>query len=287
MIHPDWLKAFEAFAETRSFTAAGERLHLTQPAVHAQVRKLSESLGVSLYERRGRAMVLTSAGERVLAHARETLEREAALRSALGGRDDAPVVIAAGEGAFLYLLPDAMRTLAAEGDAPLRLMTASGPEVLEALRLGRAHVGVTVVTEKPDDLEGRVLARVGAKVIMPRGHPLARRKRVSPTHLDGAALIVPPRGRPHREAVLRALADAGSVPRIAVEAHGWELLMHYVGLGLGVAIVNGICRTPRGLDERPFVGLPRIAYWVLCRPRARERAAVASAWREIVAASQP
>jgi DNA-binding transcriptional LysR family regulator len=162
-------------------------------------------------------------------------------------------------------------------------MTSTGPEVLDAVRMGRAQLGVTVVTERPDDLEGRVLARVGAKVVMAKGHPLARRRRVTPRHLDGEPLILPPRGRPHREAVLRMLADAGVSPLIAVEAHGWEVLMRYAGLGLGVAIVNGICEPPRGLVTRPFVGLPRIAYWLLCRPGGRRRLSVAAAWDEIVA----
>lgn len=277
MAHPDWLRAFEAFAETLSFTEAARRLHLTQPAVHAQVRKLAESLAVELYRRDGRALVLTPEGELVLAHAREAMEREAALRARLAGADDAPVAIAAGEGSFLYLLPNAIEELVEREGVTLRLMTATAEAALDALRSGRAHLAVTVVDEVPPDLEGRAVARVGAKVVMARGHRLARRRRLSAAHLEGEPLILPPRGRPHRAAVLRAFADAGASAEVAFEANGWEVLMRYAQLGLGTAIVNGICRPPPRVVTRPFVGLPRVTYYLLHRPGVLRREAIGRA----------
>jgi DNA-binding transcriptional LysR family regulator len=66
-MNEEWLRSFVAFAERMSFTAAARALHISQPALHVQVRKLSESLGVVLYHREGRVLVLTSEGERVLA----------------------------------------------------------------------------------------------------------------------------------------------------------------------------------------------------------------------------
>ncbi|RLB54246.1 MAG: LysR family transcriptional regulator, partial [Deltaproteobacteria bacterium] len=178
------------------------------------------------------------------------------------------------EGAFLYLISSGVRAIVRRGDARLRLMTTSAEAAVDALRSGRAQIAVAVLPERPEDLEGHVLCQVGAKVVMPQGHALAERKRVYAKHLDGQPLVLPPRGRPHREAVLVALADAGVSAEVAVEAHGWEVLMHYAGLGLGVAVVNGICTPPRRLVSRPFVGLPRASYWLLHRPGALRREAV-------------
>lgn len=286
-VHPDWLRAFIAFAEARSFTAAARALHLTQPAVHMQVKKLGEALSVELYRRQGRALALTEAGERVLAHARDVIEREAMLRAELDGADEAPVRVAAGEGAFLYLLADGVRAVARDAEVSLRLTTTSAEGAVEAVRSGRAHLAVAVLAELPDGLDGRALTRVGAKVVMRRDHPLARRRRLTPRHLDGQTLVLPPRGRPHREAVVRALEDAGATAEVCVEAHGWEVLMSYAGLGLGVAVVNGICRTPRGLVARPFGGLPRVTYWLLHRPGALRRAAVRAVFDAFVAHVPP
>ena len=66
------LFAFAVFAEHLSFTHAAKRLGLSQPALHVQVKKLSESVGVPLYTKRGKALVLTAAGSgSVTSEARE------------------------------------------------------------------------------------------------------------------------------------------------------------------------------------------------------------------------
>ena len=71
----EWLRSFVVFAEHLNFTRAAEALHLSQPALHVQVKKLAEQLGVTLYERRGRGLALTPDGRRVLAFGRELLAR--------------------------------------------------------------------------------------------------------------------------------------------------------------------------------------------------------------------
>ena len=56
----EWLEAFVAFAERMSFTHAARDLHISQPALHVQIARLTEALGVRLYRREGRALVLTA-----------------------------------------------------------------------------------------------------------------------------------------------------------------------------------------------------------------------------------
>src|SRR5688572_29951840 len=104
MINAEWLHSFVVFAETLNFTHAARRLHISQPALHVQVRKLCEELGVQLYARNGRVLTLTGAGHRVLAFARDQRERTERLVEEVSGiaRPQA-VVLAAGEGSFLYL----------------------------------------------------------------------------------------------------------------------------------------------------------------------------------------
>src|ERR1700722_7647778 len=72
MLKLEWLEAFAAFAEHRSFTRAAAALHLSQPALHVQVKKLAQALGVALYRREGQRLVLTADGRRVAAFGRET-----------------------------------------------------------------------------------------------------------------------------------------------------------------------------------------------------------------------
>ena len=262
MIPPELLASFVAFGELRSFTRAARALHLSQPAVHAQVRRLGELLGVPLYVRAGRGVELTAEGVRVLAHARESAERERALVRSLRGGDGRaePVVLAAGEGATLHLLGPALRRFHARGKAPLRVLTRGGEAAIECVRRGEAHLAVAATPSVPDGLSHAALATVGSVLAMPRGHALARKRRARLADLEGARLVVPPLPGPHRIALSRALEAEGVRWEVGVEAQGWEVMLRFVELGLGLAVVNEFCRLPSRVIARPLSGLPTITY---------------------------
>jgi hypothetical protein len=67
--------------------------------------------------------------------------------------------------------------------------------------------------------------------------------------------------------VSAALLSAGVRWEVAVEAVGWPLTLHFVQLGVGLAIINAICRLPPGVVSRPVPELPSTHYWLLGRPR--------------------
>ncbi len=85
MIPLDRVDAFIAFAEKKSFTHAAKQLHLSQPALFAQIQKLEEQLGVSVYRRKGRSLEITDEGERVLGFARELRQRVLGFEASLRG----------------------------------------------------------------------------------------------------------------------------------------------------------------------------------------------------------
>jgi LysR family transcriptional regulator, low CO2-responsive transcriptional regulator len=97
MIRSEWLASFIVFAEELSFTRAAARLHISQPAFHVQIRKLAETLGVTLYHRAGRGLALTAKGRELLAFARESRdETDAFLARFSGDGAVATTVLAAG-----------------------------------------------------------------------------------------------------------------------------------------------------------------------------------------------
>lgn len=292
MLKLEWLEGFVAFAEHESFTRAAVSLHLSQPALHVQVKKLSEALGVTLYRRKGQRLVLTADGKRVAAFGREMRDRMRELAgelAAAGVRD--PVVLCAGEGAYLYLLGEGIRRFVAGGGAPLKLLTRDREGTLEAVRGGEAHVGVATLDVLPDDLDARPLTDVGQTLVLPEAHPLVEKRRVRLADLAGAKLVVPGADRPHRVALARALLEAGVPWEVAVEANGWELMLRFVELGVGLAVVNACCRIPPGLATRPLTELPRQRYYVLRRPGTRTKGAAerlastllaaGAAWKEV------
>src|SRR6266540_7263669 len=102
----DDLEAFAVFAEHRNFTHAARELHVSQPALHVRIRKLERALGQSLYVRQGRLLLLTPDGESLAAFANETRRRAADFLSSVGTSQRRPIVLAAGSGAYRYLLGD-------------------------------------------------------------------------------------------------------------------------------------------------------------------------------------
>ena len=269
MINGEWLHSFVAFAETMNFTHAARRLHISQPALHVQIKKLGESLGVALYVRNGRVLTLTGAGQRVLAFARDQRERtERLVEEVSGSARSQAVVLAAGEGSFLYLLGGALRAFQAGKHGQLQVLTRDREGAIAAVQLGEAHLAVTVTDEVPAGLTARKLARVGAAAILPQGHLLARKRRLSIRDLRDEAIIAPIEGRPLRAALARAWSEIGAPWRPAIQANGWEVMMRFAALGLGIAVVNDFCAPPKGTVRRPLAGLPAVQYQLL---RARDR----------------
>lgn len=270
MVNSEWVRAFVTFAETLNFTHAAARLHISQPALHVQIRKLGESLQAPLYVRNGKTLKLTNEGQKVLAFGREQEERVARLLDDVSGRArEASVTLAAGEGTFLHLLSDALRAFKRTKLATLRVLTLDRERALSAVQLGEAHLAVTVIDDVPANLTARRLAKVGAAAVIPKGHPLARKRAVTIQDLRDEPLIAPPAGRPFRVVLAQAWAGANQTLSPNVECTGWELMMRFAELGMGVAIVNDFCVPPRGTVRRRLIGVPTVQYQLI---RLRERA---------------
>jgi LysR family transcriptional regulator, low CO2-responsive transcriptional regulator len=288
MIDSEQLRSFVAFAETTSFTRAAERRHLSQPAVFVQIRKLAESLDSPLYTRRGRTLELTAQGRKLLAYGREQHEREQLLLQELkpGGLEES-VVLAAGEGTFLNLLGPALKLFQRGQRARLRVLTRDRDQALAAVQLGEAHLAVTVLDDVPAGMVARSVARVGAAVVLPKQHRLAKKRSLKVRDLCDEAVIAPSPGRPLRTTLARAWSEAGLDWAPAVEANGWELMMRFAELGMGLAVVNDFCQPPRGTVKRSLVGLTPTHYQ-LVRLRERKPTPAALALEQaIVTATKP
>ena len=265
----DALTAFAVFAEHLNFTRAAAQLRVSQPSLHAKLDR-------PLYVRAGRRLALTPDGEAVARFARENDERlEVFLAGLRGTPPQQPIVLAAGQGAFQYVIGEAVHRALHERPGRLRLVTADQGRALAAVRAGRAHLGVAVLDVLPDDLIAIPLATYAQTLMLPDGHRLARRRTLSLRDLAGAELIVPPPRRPHRIALETALRGAGVAWSVAVEAEGWPLIVHFVALGVGLAVVNGCVPPPPGLVARRLTDLPPLTYHAFHRPGALDDPRVA------------
>lgn len=264
----DWLRSFVTFSEHLNLTHAAKALHLSQPALYVQLRKLSDAVGAPLYRRVGRRLQLTPVGVRTERLGREVCERldTFVMRQTERG-ERRPLVVAAGEGAFLYLLADPASALQREEPGlPLRLLSVDRDRCLDAVRHGRAHLGVTVLAGVPDDLDTHAITKVPPMLAVPAAHPLASRAVTWLSDLAGQPLIAPPTPRAHRLLLESLLADAGVTPMVTIEATGWPLVLRLVAAGGGLAIVNGCCHIPEGVVAIPIEGFPRTVYHLVTPP---------------------
>lgn len=244
----DWLRAFLAVIETGGFTAAAARLHVSQPALHTQVKQLAAWAG-PLYRFEGRRLRLTPRGEQVEVLARDLLSAIERFAARQAGELAVTPVLSAGRALQLYLLGQALRGW----KSPLSLRTEDRAATVDAVRSGRAHLGLTSLLEPDPQLLSLRVLEVGQVAVVPDGDPLARRRRLKVRELAGRPLILPPAPRSHRATLAAAL---GGELRVVVEVDGWELMTHYAALGLGLTVVNAYIPAPPGTVALPIVDLP-------------------------------
>lgn len=266
MIDSTRLRTLAAFAEDTNLSRTARRLHLSQPAVHAQLKALAEEVGAPLYRRDGRQLVLTPQGAEVAAFARDQAERCTELQAKLRGEAHSlPIVLATGAGALVHLLGPGLRTFTRSG-ARLRVVTAGAAQSLELVRKGLAHVGVAVLPDLPTDLEHHLLVQSKQVAVVPRTHALARRRSLRLVHLRGQQVIVPPEGGPQHAALQAAFAQHGVHVDVVATTRGWEAVLSLVELGVGIGFVNDTCVVGKRVRAYPLPELPPVAYRIFTRP---------------------
>lgn len=259
------LASFVVFSDHCNFTHAARALNVSQPALHAQVRKLSDGLGVPLYFRDGRELRLTDDGRRLAAFGRDLARNTEEFMAAIGaGEAPRSVTLASGEGAYLYLLGRALSEFRTNGWR-LQLLTLNAVEAIDAVRSGHAAAAVTALDDLPDDLDAMHLAAIGQMVVVPESHRLADHANVTAGDLDGESIIVSPEGSPHRRALSQALRLAGAQWQPAMEAPGWELMLHFATLDFGIAVVNDFCRVPIGMRGVRITDIAPVDYYFVER----------------------
>lgn len=267
------LRYFVTVAEERHFGRAAERLHMAQPPLSQQIRRLEADLGVDLFVRTTRRVDLTAAGAAYLERAR------AILASVDGAADEARRVAAGAVGhvsigcvgsATYSLLPALSRRLADE--LPGVEFSFRGEmlvaDQLDALREGTIDLALLRPPVADRSLTVTTLRKERLVVAVPAGHALAGRRQLRVAELARADLIVHSAGRRSAmyDVVRRLFADAGEAPRIRHEVGETSTLITLVAGGLGLAVV------PEPVSALALAG---VAYVPLVRPVAHVELAVA------------
>jgi DNA-binding transcriptional LysR family regulator len=236
------LEYLVAVVDEESFTRAAARLHVSQPAVSAQIRKLEHELGEPLLDRTPAGVTPTAVGLAVLADARAAIgavgrirETVAAHRGLLRGRVNIGVI---GSG-LPSELPDLLASFArAHPGVEVSLSEGRGRERLAALLDGRSDLAIVgIIGDPPPGIAAEPLRDEPVVAAVGPDDPLAGRTRIHITELADRPLIALPDGTGLRAGIDAALAAAGIAPRIAYEAGTPAMLGELAARGLGVALV--------------------------------------------------
>lgn len=242
------LKAFVAVAESGSFSRAAEQLFMTQPAISKRVAALEEDLGTPLFDRLGRSIQLTEAGEKFLASARRILtdiaisrEEVHSLSESVGGR----LRLATSHHVGIHRLPPVLKAFTqAHPDVELDLLFMDSE--LACAEVANGTIELAVVT-LPDQLDGTLITHLvwpdPLSIVCAADHPLAdvisdiltndALAMISPARLTQFNAVLPARGTVTRSILLNALRPFNVTVETTLETNYLETIKMMVSVGLG------------------------------------------------------
>ncbi|HEY2702314.1 MAG TPA: LysR substrate-binding domain-containing protein [Candidatus Dormibacteraeota bacterium] len=240
------LRYFVAVAEELHFRRAAERLHVAQPAVSEQVRRLEEELGVQLLGRRHQRVSLTPAGDVFLVEAQRVLEQaDRARRAAIRTGDQARGRLRVGHlpDAVPSALPRALgRFTTTTPGVEVVLETYPSAELVERVRDRQLDAAVVCLPAPVDGLRVTVLDEEGVVVALGESHPAAGAVMIRPHQLERTPLLLMARttNPAFFDCVITAWREAGvAAAPMEVTVPNLEHLLLAVAAGAGAALLPG------------------------------------------------
>lgn len=237
------LEYFIAIAETGAFSRAAVRLSVAQPILSRQIKALEQELGVELYYRTGRGIVLSEAGKVLEQHARGVLETTAGAKRAVHSMGSAPsgrVVIGMPPSVGAVLTAPIVRQFREEfPKVSLGVMEGFSGHVLEWLTTGRIDVAVLYNAPRTSALVTDPLLTDELFLLGPAGDPAGAGDGDLPAaRLADIPLILPSRPHGLRVLVDDFLAAIGVAPNVQVEIDAMPSTLSLVESGIGYTILS-------------------------------------------------
>ncbi len=281
------LRLFLALADQGSITAAARACHVTQPAVSIQLKELSETVGLPLYEQIGKRLYLTDAGERLAETARAMVQEwEAfqqqmdALKGLTRGRLRVAVVSTA-----KYFVPRILGSFcSAHPDIDIALEILNRDGVVQRLRENRDDLYIMSMPPADLELEQHAFLANPLVVIAPKGHPLAGQPGIKLAQLAGERFILRERGSGTRLGCDAHFARVGFKPQVRLELGSNEAIKQAVAGGMGLSIMSRHAMATHPADESLEIldveSFPVISNWWTLYPKGKRLSPVARVFLE-------
>jgi LysR family transcriptional regulator, transcription activator of glutamate synthase operon len=233
------LRYFEAVARHGNVTRAAGELHIAQPSLSKQIQALEAELRVRLFDRVGRRVELTAAGEILLPYARRVLREVASARGALQQWNDlehGQVAIGTPPTVGAHILPRALAAFSRRYPGVELRLHEMGAARLTAL-LDEGTVDLAVISVLPPGVASIELFSEELVLAVARDHPLAGRGAVRREELADLRFVLFPEGYELRARTYALCREAGFEPQVALEGGETDTVVRLVAAGLGVALV--------------------------------------------------
>jgi DNA-binding transcriptional LysR family regulator len=278
------LTTFLEVAKSASFSRAGKKVFLSQPAVSAQIRQLELEYGTKLFDRVGKKVRLTSAGDALL----EFAERLLALRNeslrALADQANTPrgtLLIGANEATCLYVLPDVFAEYhRLYSDVQINIYRNFSQKVLEKVEDGSVDVGIVTLPIKSPSLKTHSIFRDRLLLMVSPQNPLAKKKVVRASEIIEQPLIFPKTGFT-RQMLDKIFRPYRSQLHITMELASVGMIKRFVAANLGVSLISEtFARDEVRAGEAKLIPIADLELWrelglVYRRDRTLPRAATA------------
>ena len=237
----DHLITFVEIAKQGSFSRAGQKLYRSQPAVSAQIRQLEHEYGQKLFDRVGKSVRLTVAGETLLEYAGRLLTlRNESLR-AVADQASTPrgtLAVGANEATCLYVLPDIFAEYSRRFPAvQISIYRNFSHKVLEKVEDGTVDVGIVTLPVKSPSLKVHVIFKDRLMLMVSPTNPLASYKSVLTSDIAEQPLIFPKTGF-MRQVLDKQFRPYRSRLRVTMELPSVGMIKRFVAAGLGVSIIS-------------------------------------------------
>jgi DNA-binding transcriptional LysR family regulator len=235
------LEIIRAIADTGSFTAAGEKLHVSQSAISRQILLLEEELGEPVFHRIGRRIRITPAGESLLHLSNRVFQDLEETVSAISDKQESlrgTMRLVGGMTVCLYVFPALLAEVRrVHPDLDLKITVGSAERSIAMLRSGVGDLGLITLPVEANDLVSEAVLEEELLLITYPAHPLAKKQQVTPQDLTRQPFILFESGSITRRIVEQFFMREHIEADIVMETENVEIIKAMVRHGLGISII--------------------------------------------------
>ncbi|MFT7668352.1 MAG: DNA-binding transcriptional LysR family regulator [Planctomycetota bacterium] len=282
------IRSFLQVAESGAITSAAKRLFVTQPALSRRLQLLESELGAPLFERSRRGVELTEEGRFVQRAGSDIVERWERMRDgveALSNLDAGTVRLGGGATAVSFLLPQAIAEFQRRHPGVLfQVKEAGSRDVERDVAEERIELGIVTLPVPSEEFEVWRLRTDRIVLVAATHHPLAKKKRVHVSALEGQDLVGFESPSAIRSLIDGALHDVGVKVNVVMELRSIPAILRMVGATECLAFVSqiGVGAEPEGVRVIPVSGLRIQRGLAVIRKRARPLSPAADSFAKLL-----